>query len=118
MRQRILVPLDGSPLAEHALPFAETIAGGLGAALVLLRVPDPLEVPERARREAQEYLDPIAARLARAGVPVVVDVPEGYYQAADAIVGRVPDDAADLIVMATHGRSGFQRLLYGSVAEA
>jgi nucleotide-binding universal stress UspA family protein len=117
---RLLIPLDGSPLSEQA------VAPGLAAArawhsqsISLLRgIPAPAEgeeAPEAALREAQEYLQSVAARQAPAGLHLqYVVLPE---PAADTIVEYAEQENMDLIVMATHGRTGLQRWRYGSVTE-
>lgn len=123
----ILVPLDGSSLAEAALPHAEYLAERLGGKLVLLRVVEPaapafaypgtvtpplLDIePDRA---AQLYLAVLAQRLCAAGMPVQTVVRQGW--AADVIAYGCTEDRPSMIVMATHGRSGVARVLLGSVA--
>jgi nucleotide-binding universal stress UspA family protein len=123
MYQTILVPLDGSDLAERALPYAETLARASGARLLLLRavqvpaVPgrDPLQTQTRAVQAAERYLAAVAARLAGRGI---LETAVFYGDAAQAILEEAALRKADLIVMATHGRSGLGQLLYGSVAKA
>jgi nucleotide-binding universal stress UspA family protein len=123
---RILVPLDGSPLAEEALVPAGELAAALGAELTLLTVIEPLydadpvgfpyhaADPEVDRTQARHYLDTVADRRLPSGVParpqVVIDRPSSSI----ARIARARD--ADLIVMATHGHGGLARLLLGSVA--
>jgi nucleotide-binding universal stress UspA family protein len=127
--QRALVPLDGSPLAESIIPFVLDIAGPLDMGVVLLRVvppviPDaPLNGPrvamkdlEGKRAEAQEYLAATGQHLWNRGVRVQSRVRCGF--PADEIVAAGRETAANLIAMTTHGRSGFKRLVFGSVAEA
>ncbi|HLZ26845.1 MAG TPA: universal stress protein [Chloroflexota bacterium] len=121
MPSTILVPLDGSALAEHALPFAERIARAAHARVILNWV-----VPAYAGAEtsveasvalaARENLEEIASRLRRAEITVAVTVPEG--DAAAQTVSAVAALGVDLIVMSTHGRSGIGRWLYGSIADA
>ena len=124
MRYRtVLVPLDGSELAESALDHAIELARD-GAALVLLRAAqahtapgaDPTDAQVTVVREAEEYLAAVRARLARAGIERV-DVSVWYGPPADSIVDAARFRKADLIVMSTHGRSGLGRLIVGSVAE-
>jgi nucleotide-binding universal stress UspA family protein len=120
----ILVPLDGSPLSEHALPFAQRLAraGGLPLALVRaveLFVPDDEEVVESEHpmlAEAQAYLQAIASRLTATGLQVECLVP--YGRPVERIVAVIRTRDTRWVVMATHGRSGFGRWLYGSVADA
>jgi nucleotide-binding universal stress UspA family protein len=129
MYKRVLVPLDGSPLAEAIIPFIVQIAGPLDLEIVLVRVlqPIPPEVVEGARHvvledvparfeEARTYLATVADRLAVNGIRVRTDVRRG--EPVSEIVGGARDAGADLIAMTTHGRSGLGRLLFGSVAEA
>lgn len=121
----VLVPLDGSPLAEAALPTALEILGdNPGASLVLLRAAeasslpgaDPTEAQIEVVREAEYYLESVAARLAERGAKVRTSV--WYGPAAPAIVEAAYVLKADVIVMSTHGRSGLGRLILGSVAES
>lgn len=122
--RRILVPLDGSPLAETILPVAEEWAREEGAEVVVLRSVqartalngDEREVRVRALEEGEAYLKGVAARMERRGLPQVRwGVSEEEPAAAIAHAAR---DGVDLIAMATHGRGGLSRLLLGSVAEA
>jgi nucleotide-binding universal stress UspA family protein len=123
--RRIIVPLDGSPHAEAALPEAIEIARATpGAKIILVRaaeasalpVRDPIEAQIAVVRDAEDYLDAVAARLEGKGVRVTTSV--WYGPAAITIVDAAATTRADLIVMSTHGRSGFNRLVLGSVAES
>jgi nucleotide-binding universal stress UspA family protein len=129
MFSRVVVPLDGSPLAESIIPFLLQIAGPLDVEVVLLRVlqPIPPEVIEGSRyvvvedvekraADAREYLAPLAARLTAAGVRARIEVRRG--EPVTEILAGAREAGADLIAMTTHGRSGLGRLLFGSVAEA
>lgn len=130
----ILVPLDGSKLAEMALGPAMALAKGVGSDVILLRVvPTPEPVPEglvtpgapstrqrltveqKEREEAERYLQQIYSQLPTAHLFFDVAVTTGYV--ADAIVDYANAHHVDLIVMSSHGRSGVSRWLYGSVAE-
>ena len=125
---RVVVPLDGSPEAEAILPFLPQIAGSSAVRVHLLRVLEP--VPPLAAegapvfiedvasrwRDAEEYLAPVADRLARQGVDVRTEVRRG--EVVTEILAAARDAGADLIAMTTHGRSGLGRLLFGSVAAA
>lgn len=121
----ILVPLDGSVLAEAALTPAATLARVTGATLVLLRAAhahrlpmvDPVHAQMEVMREAQEYLDAARARALVAGA-VDVETSAWYGPALEAIVEGARYRHADLIVMSSHGRSGLSRLVLGSVAES
>jgi nucleotide-binding universal stress UspA family protein len=126
MYKRAVVPLDGSTVAESILPFLLEIAGPLDIELVLLQVLNllpstlehvsPLLEPEARRKEAEEYLQPVAAGLRQKGVRTQVQVRIG--DPAAEIRAGATEVGADLIAMTTHGRSGLGRLLFGSVAEA
>jgi nucleotide-binding universal stress UspA family protein len=131
MFKRILVPLDGSKLAEEALPYAETLAQKFEAELILVRVLQllPEVIPAgphggmvfhkqtvQDRQEATTYLNEMAAQVRKVGVlslrQVVLDAPS----VTNAITELAGEESVDLIVMSTHGRSGFSRLVFGSVA--
>jgi nucleotide-binding universal stress UspA family protein len=122
--RRILVPLDGSPLAEAILPVAEEWAKEEGAEVILLRaVPahhlpgaDATESEIQVVKEAEAYLTEVAERLERRGVKRVSWI-VWYDEPARAIIEAVTRDEVDLIVMATHGRRGLGRIFFGSVAE-
>lgn len=132
--RHILVPLDGSELAEKALKSAAQIAvamaqrAGEGPAvrLVLLRVASPMailaadpllydEMIYMGVDEAQTYLNLAATTLSVA--PAVVETVVVTGSPADAIVHYAEDNNIDLIVMSSHGRTGSSRWVYGSVAE-
>ncbi|HEY7519203.1 MAG TPA: universal stress protein [Methylomirabilota bacterium] len=124
--ERILVPLDGSALAEMALPKAVALlSDGPGGTLILLRAAeartlpgvDPTDAQVTAVQEAESYLADVADRLSARGITRVVRS-VWYSRAAEAIVEAAHARRADLIVMSTHGRSGLQRALRGSVAES
>jgi len=120
----ILVPLDGSILAETALTPAVDLAREHGARLVLLRaaeahslpMADPTEAQVQAVRAAEDYLTDARGRVGRAGVGDV-DTSVWYGAPVEAIVEAARYRRADLIVMSSHGRSGLGRLVLGSVAE-
>jgi nucleotide-binding universal stress UspA family protein len=122
---KILVPLDGSALAESAIPKAVELAREAPAASVMLlraaEAPiltgDPIEAQIAAVREAEDYLDAVTARLKEDGLDDVT-TSVWYGPPAPAIVEAAHVAKADLIVMSTHGRSGLGRLLMGSVAES
>lgn len=121
----IVVPLDGSRLAELALDRALELADKERTRLVLLRAAtahafpgaDTIEAQVRAVRDAEEYLDEAAARAEKAGVRNVTKS-VWYGPPAWAIVEAAEFMRAGLIVMSTHGRSGLGRLVLGSVAES
>ena len=120
MLSTILVPLDGSPLAERALAYASVLARRSGARLVAIEAVDTRsEVDAGAEHErtvrAEAYLQAVAARLTAEGLSV-----HGYVYHDDpmhAILDAASFHRADLIVMSTHGRGGLGRMLYGSVAD-
>jgi len=121
----ILVPLDGSALAETALPRALDLAEASGGHLLLLRAAqastlpgiDPIEDQIRAVKEAETYLAEVEVRLRQLS-SVKVESAVWYGPAAAAIVEAARARGVDEIVMTTHGRSGLGRLLLGSVAES
>jgi nucleotide-binding universal stress UspA family protein len=129
MYKRVLVPLDGSPLAEGILPFILQIAGPLDLEVLLVRVMQPImpQAIEGTRhfmvddvatrlKEAREYLASVATDLRERGVRVTTDARHG--EPVTELVAAARETGADLIAMTTHSRSGFGRLLLGSVAEA
>jgi nucleotide-binding universal stress UspA family protein len=120
MYKRILVPLDGSETGEAILPFATKIAGPLDAELILLHViaETNSELVLVARAQAEKYLDTLTASLADEGIRVRPELRDGSGSAADAILAAAGALDAGLIAMATRGRTGLNRLLFGSVAEA
>lgn len=128
MTDTILVPLDGSPAAEVALPYATALAAALGAGLRLFAVAEPPDLGRltgqqdlvadvvRIRREGMRlYLDELAARPTLA--PIAIDRRIVTGNPVDEILGAAADVSVSLTVMATHGRSGVKRLLLGSVAD-
>jgi nucleotide-binding universal stress UspA family protein len=130
--KKILVPLDGSKLAEVVLPHVEQLAWELGSSLILLRVVKPprsTEAPwaedmmalnqEREavfRRDAETYLSARRGELRGKGIEIST-----YVITSESVAGAILDfaeqQAVDLIAMSTHGRSGLSRWVYGSVAE-
>lgn len=113
MYKKILVPLDGSKLAEQVLPYAQMLAGACGASITLVRVTDPdARLPFTANQSARDYLNYTAAGLK----PLSVDAVEKIGKAAEVIVDTAKADVDCLIAMATHGMTGPRRWLMGSVA--
>lgn len=131
MYKKILVPLDGSDLAEKVLPHAVALAKDSRAEVTLLTVVQlslgftaaKLEaIPEAAaerktalRAEALTYLEKIQRDLKEQGVlarPVTLDG-----DVATQIIAYVEQEGFDLVAMATHGRSGIDRFVMGSIAE-
>jgi nucleotide-binding universal stress UspA family protein len=123
MYQRILVPLDGSTLAEGVLPHVQALVKSLGAELVLLRVAfthvfpgaDPIQSQVTAVKEAEDYVSGLAKRLQEEGVRAEAKV--RYGDPVEEILDHVTWNHIDLIAMATHGRTGLKRVVMGSVAE-
>jgi nucleotide-binding universal stress UspA family protein len=127
--RRVLVPLDGSPVAEAIIPFVSTIVRPLGLEIALLRVvpripPQVIEGrramvvdnTERLSQEADDYLRTVAERLSGGGLRVLTSVRVG--DAATEIVSGARECDADLIAMTTRGRNALARLFFGAVAEA
>jgi len=127
MFEQILVPLDGSQLAECALPHAVALARVFQSRLFLLQAvecpeaeADPVRTVEPLhwqthKVEAKAYLDSIAGRLREKGLEVEVHLLEG--QPAERIIQFVQDQDVDLIVISTHGLSGLSRWNVSSVAQ-
>jgi nucleotide-binding universal stress UspA family protein len=148
MYQTLLVPLDGSAAAERALPYAEALARTVDARIILLRavvgpafpaamvesledalrqaaqalVPPPTVRDEGAEEQvdmphpALAYLNGIASRLRERGC--IAEPELAFGDPARVIVDAIRARAADLVVMATHGRSSLGQLATGSVARA
>lgn len=123
--QHLLVPLDGSHLAESALPAAAYLAESLEATVVLIHVIER-DAPEQIHgdrhltqpEEASAYLDRIAANRFPADVQVQSHVhTTEANNVAQTIVDHVEEFASDLVVMCTHGRGGLRHRLFGSIAQ-
>ena len=117
----ILVPLDGSALADRAVPFAATLAKRAGWSILLLRAVNTLRAPTEAAgqalvREARAALDAVAATLAADGIRDRTRA-SSTSQAESAILEATADEDVVLVVMSTHGRGGIRRFIYGSVAD-
>ncbi len=132
MYKNILVPLDGSPLAECVLPHVESIAKGCQTkSVTFIRVVEPFYLPtggeyafsdkELQRLEAeqvaqaQDYLKKLASQNKYAGVNVEAKVIQG--RVVDSLVEYAEKNDVDLVVIATHGRSGISRWVWGSHAD-
>ncbi len=128
MYKTILVPLDGSPLAEAVLPHAKALAQSEGAQLVLLRVAadpgaefafsDPAianDLVQQMESETAKYMADLSASLAKEGFNSKIMVREGPI--AETILAVAEEVKADVIAMSTHGRSGMRRWLMGSIAD-
>lgn len=130
--RRIIVTLDGSPFAEQALGPAEAFARAFAAELILLLVIEPpvpiadpsglmvlpttVDAEKRLRESAAQYLTATSARLRNDGLSVATASVDGP-TAASAILAQVEAQQADLLVIASHGAGGFERLVVGSVAD-
>jgi nucleotide-binding universal stress UspA family protein len=122
MYRLILVPLDGSPAAERVLPCAQILAAATGARLLLLRAAGarPSRLPEAVEAHAKTLLDAGAyLRQIAAGVPGTSPIETAVFTAppADAIVAEAQLRHADIVILATHLRSGLGRWLFGAVAD-
>lgn len=131
MYKEILVPLDGSTLAETALPHATEIAKTFGGHITLLFVVEPIALYTQPGviapmisppiddtqdiDNAKKYLDQIVRRVTMDGADSAYVVREG--DPASEICDYASTQKVDLIVMSTHGRTGLQRWVYGSVAD-
>lgn len=111
---KILVPLDGSSLAEKALLVATALARQSDATICLVTVPGGKEGDER-RSDAETYLASVATSLLESDRPTCVHVGSG--SVVQGIVQIARDERVDLIVMTTHGRSGIARRILGSITE-
>ncbi len=126
--ERLLVPLDGSEFAERVLPYVRAVDPSFDSIILLLSVP---EIPEaatygvmadavealrlEAEKQAKIYLSNVAAALEEEGLTVRTIVAGSEAAETIAAVGKGED--IDLIMMATHGRGGLDRVFVGSVAE-
>ncbi len=131
MYKKIMVPLDGSQIAECVIPHIEAIAKKSAAKVELVTVIEPLDIPTRGqiaisddeikqieaagKKEANKYLDQVSDRLTKAGIKIDTVILSG--KAADRLTRYAVNNGVDLIIMATHGRSGISKLFWGSVAE-
>lgn len=131
MIKRIVVTLDGSPVSEAALPKAKELAEAQHTPIHLIRVVDVSKLEQLGglgmgleysaldlalqdeRAAARDYLESKAAELSKEGFTVTTEQREGI--AARAIVEALQPD--DMLVIASHGRSGIQKWFLGSVAE-
>jgi nucleotide-binding universal stress UspA family protein len=127
MYKTILVPLDGSPLAEAVLPHAQALATAEDAQIILLRVSvnpaaefafsEPSlasSLVDSLEAESLTYLQAIRARLQKAGLRTRFLIRQGAV--AEIILQVAAGERADVIAMSTHGRSGVRRWLLGSIA--
>jgi nucleotide-binding universal stress UspA family protein len=132
MYRKILVPLDGSALAECVLPHVESIARGCGTQdVIFFRAIEPFNFPSATegylsenvikeidtqyRASVEKYLSELVGRSKYDNVNVRSEIVNE--KAADAIVDYAKKNEIDLIIIATHGRSGVSRWIWGSVAD-
>jgi len=118
MFEKILVPLDGSETAEAVLePLGALLASAESGTVTLLRVvpADEGGRPTGGWEEAEDYLRRVRTRLAERSLPAEVRVEPG--DPAERVVAAAERDGVDLVAMTSHGRSGLDRLVRGSVAE-
>ena len=123
----ILCPIDRSSVSRRAFDYAVSLARWCGARLTVLEVidltppaaaaaiPEMLLIPDEIRQGVRDELTALVAPAVAAGVAADIRIEDG--RVADRILHAAADAAADLIVVGTHGRSGVQRLVLGSVAE-
>ncbi|MBI3944165.1 MAG: universal stress protein [Chloroflexi bacterium] len=127
MYEKILVPLDGSQLAEEVLPHVISMASHYNAKVILIQVVLPLYRPwvrevnmssrdllQLLHQQAADYLQSQVAQLQAQNIQVRSVILEG--QVAETILDFVQKEHIDLIAMSTHGRSGVGRWVFGSVA--
>lgn len=141
MYQKIMVPLDGSELAECVLPDVEAIAKGCpDITVVFVRVAEPAvitfprdaedyysgqdytflkerqdEIETASKAVARDYLEKVGSQIEAIGIKVEREVITG--KAADSLADYAEKSGVDLIVIATHGNSGIKRWAWGSVAD-
>ncbi len=127
--RRIVVPVDFSPFSKRALRAAVRLGKGCGAEIHLVhvvpeyelpsafhvRLPDREELEQKVRQWAQRAFDDYLREEDLAGLPVVREV--RYGKPARVICDYATEVGADMILLASHGRSGFERAVFGSVAE-
>jgi len=129
MYSKILVPLDASPLSEKVLPFARFMANGLKIPVELLRVIDFHVTEASCAPEHGRYLDVVASEMKDDGLNYLRSIAKSFADGsavhcstqigdpAEVIVDRAESQSGTLVLMSTHGRSGAQRWLLGSVAD-
>jgi nucleotide-binding universal stress UspA family protein len=131
MYKKILVPLDGSALAECVIPHIKIIAKAANSRVELISVAEPIEIPTRgkialsdddlkqinadAQKNLHHYLTSIKNQLKRSGIEARALVLNG--KPAESLVKYIENNDIDLIIMATHGRSGITKWFWGSIAE-
>jgi len=122
---RLLVPLDGSHLAESVLPVVQQVASRFHAQVILLHIVEkhpPTVIHGEPHltsvAQAQAYLEEIATRLRSSDIPVELHVHRDKEDdVARSIVQHAQEVDADLVIMCTHGHGGLRGLLFGSNAQ-
>jgi len=129
MYKTILVPLDGSKRAEAIMPYVKSLAECYGAQVILLHVVEPRShiagaeqmyplldqyALERHTKEAETYLASQQGKLQNKGISSQIRI--AYGPPVEEITQAAEREVADLIAMASHGRTGLDRVFYGSVA--
>jgi len=124
MVERILLPLDGSPFGERALPYALRLASATGARLILMHGHAPLVIAKEPDFDVQAFArrlrdgQVVVPYTATAGIEIEAVTHDVYMdKVADGICETIVAQGADLVVMSTHGHGGLGRWLYGSVAD-
>lgn len=134
MYKKILVPLDGSELAEQVLPQVTEMALCAGAEVVLVRVPvynyeglgmastmpgamppQLIQAAPETRKQVEAYLARVRKELEERELAVSTIIQDGL--PADVILACAEKEKVDLIAMSTHGRTGLGRMVFGSVAD-
>lgn len=140
MYQRIMVPVDGSELAECVLPHVESVAMGCNSReVVFVRVVEPVQIPsgtfseggavydyaqldqvrkdmeQQNRAEADQYLHRLQSRVSYGDAKVRTEVLVG--SVANTLIEYAEENNVDLVVISTHGRSGIGRWVWGSTAD-
>jgi nucleotide-binding universal stress UspA family protein len=128
MYTRMLIPLDGSQVAEQVLPYARSLAKALTIPVELLEVVDPEVLNLLANPAQGRYIDSLLAERTASCKTYLAGIARSFQgarvqcftdsgKAEEVIIEKAAADKETLVVMATHGRSGIQRWLLGSVAE-
>ena len=134
MYKKIMVPLDGSKLAECVLPHVELMVKACNAPeVILVQAFEPITIPVgreaskiksldqlmefevHGKTEAEKYLKGIASQLAKSGINTKTEIIVG--KASEALSDFAAKHAVDLVIIATHGRSGITRWVMGSIAD-
>ena len=135
MYKKIMVPLDGSQIAEHVFPHLETVVKGCREMpeVILVQVVEPISIPvgrevstfasfkqvqdfeSHQKKDAEKYLSGKATFLIDRGIKSRIEVVTG--KAAEVLPEYVKKNGIDLVIMATRGRSGLKQMVLGSVAE-